>query len=77
MLLDAKGVIIAHKDSTLLNTNLSDIKGLEDVAAKIATQDEGFVEYEYDGVSKIMFFSKMPSTSWVVAVMIYQMHLCK
>ena len=72
MLLDSKGVFIAHPNSDLLNTSILNIKGLENLGAKMIAQENGYEKYTYEGKSKIMVFMKLPSTSWIVAFTIDQ-----
>ncbi len=72
MLLDSKGNIIAHKDASLLNTDIHTIKGLEIIAEKMISQESGYEKYTYNGIDKIMVFTKLPSTSWIIATTINQ-----
>ncbi|NTV78992.1 MAG: methyl-accepting chemotaxis protein, partial [Clostridiales bacterium] len=69
-MLTPEGVFIAHNDTSLLNTNIVDLEGLEEVANKMLTEESGLEEYTYKGVDKIMVYKKLPSTSWIIAVTI-------
>ncbi len=71
-IIDSKGLIIAHKDASLLNQNIQEIKGMETVSKALLSKDSDFVKYTYNGQKKIMVYKKILSTSWVVAVTIDQ-----
>ncbi len=69
-MIDSKGLIIAHPNAELLNVDLHTVAGMDTLADKMISQENGFEEYEYDGSEKIMVFQKVPSTSWIIAVTI-------
>lgn len=69
---DAKGLIIAHPNAELLNVDLHTISGLESLAEKMKANDNGYEEYTFEGIEKIMVFQKVPATSWIIAVTINQ-----
>lgn len=65
-LIDKNGVFLAHPDSSLLNTNIADIKGMSDISSKLLTSDFGYERYKMDNENKIMVFQRMEGTSWVI-----------
>ena len=67
-IVDQKGVILAHPDATKNSTNLNDNAVMKNFAAEMLSKESGMQKYELDGVSKIMVYSKMPSTGWVLAI---------
>ncbi|MDK2807812.1 MAG: methyl-accepting chemotaxis protein [Clostridiales bacterium] len=69
-ILDKNGLIIAHKNAELLNTNIKDIEGLENMANTILSQNNGIVRYSYEKKDRISVFRTVPTTGWIVAVSI-------
>lgn len=71
-MLDASGIVLAHPDAAMLNTNISDIKDLKEVAQKMLSNESGFEKYTLHNDKKILVYKKLPSTNWVIAVTIDQ-----
>jgi methyl-accepting chemotaxis protein len=71
-LIDKNGTFLAHPDSKLFNTKITDIKGLEEISNKMLTQESGFEKYMYNGQNKIMVFQKLSGTDWVLGVTIVE-----
>ncbi len=69
-MIDRNGVILAHPNAELLNTNLSDLDGMNDVKQQMISNQNGMVHYSYHNQEKIMVFKQLPSTSWVIGVTI-------
>jgi methyl-accepting chemotaxis protein len=65
-LIDENGVFLAHPDQALLNTNISDIQGLEELGKKISASDSGYERYTLNNEKKVMVFQRMEGTSWVI-----------
>lgn len=65
-LIDQNGVFLAHPDEEFLNTNISDIQGLEDLSQKILSSDSGYERYILDNDKKVMVFERMEGTSWII-----------
>lgn len=76
-MMDANGLFLAHPDSKLLNTKISDIQGLEELSKKVLTSDSGYEKYVYNNEDKIMVFEKMEGTSWIVGVTISEAEVYK
>ena len=67
-IVDPKGVILAHPDTTKVSTNINDNAVLKTFAKEILAKDSGMQQYESDGISQLMIYTKMPSTGWVLAI---------
>ncbi|OYP44506.1 hypothetical protein CG709_04075, partial [Lachnotalea glycerini] len=44
-MLDPNGVILAHPEQSLLNTNISDIEDMKDISSKMLSTDSGYESY--------------------------------
>ncbi|WP_334075141.1 MULTISPECIES: methyl-accepting chemotaxis protein [Paenibacillus] len=63
LVLSKNGIAITHKDQKLIGTNeLSKIKLWKDIAGR----EEGFSQYEYQGVSKTSAFTTHAKTGWKI-----------
>ncbi|GAA0736698.1 methyl-accepting chemotaxis protein [Clostridium oceanicum] len=78
-IVDKNGVTIADKDMTVVNNQISYMKKAEKdskfksvgkAVKKMISKKEGTSEYNYEGVDKVMAFSSIKSTGWVVAAVI-------
>ncbi len=67
-IVDQKGVVLAHPDAKQTSTNINEVPALKPFVAEILAKDSGMQKYEFNGQSKIMVYSKMPSTGWVLAI---------
>ncbi|SFS03839.1 methyl-accepting chemotaxis protein [Anaeromicropila populeti] len=67
-MLDPNGVFIAHKDASLLQTNINNLNGLEKVAEQMLTRESGIERYTYNDEDKILVFRQLPSTKWIIGV---------
>lgn len=67
-MMDKDGVIVSHSNKDYVNKNIKDLLKDSKAATKLLSDDEGMIQYSKDGISKIMVFKKIPSTSWIVAV---------
>jgi methyl-accepting chemotaxis protein len=66
-LVDNKGFYITHPvKESILKVNVSQVKGMESIAAHIAGDKKGNVEYVVDGVRKIAALAPVPVTGWSV-----------
>ncbi|HMM19164.1 MAG TPA: methyl-accepting chemotaxis protein [Selenomonadales bacterium] len=68
LLIDPNGIILAHPDANEISKNMKDNPALKDVFATMVAQDHGSVSYGYEGVDKLMLFTKVPSTGWIMAI---------
>ncbi len=62
-MVDRHGMVLAHPDQSLI-MNL-DFKTL-DFGKEIISQQNGSIEYKYEGVHKIASFAQSPKTDWIV-----------
>ncbi len=67
-LIDQNGVILAHPNTELLNTNMSELKGMEAITQKMLSNVSGIEQYTYNNQDKLMIYKQLPSTSWVIGV---------
>lgn len=67
-LLDSKGVFLAHPKAELLNTNINEIQGLEDLASVMLSNPSGNEKYRFEGNNKILVYKRLPNTSMILAV---------
>lgn len=67
-IIDQKGVVLAHPDATKTSTNINDNPVMKKFAAEMLTKDSGMEKYEIDGTEKLMVYTKMPSTGWLLAI---------
>jgi len=67
-LLDKNGTYIAHPDSELLATNISNNKKMQTYAQELLNNETGSIEYKDNGTSKLIFYKKIPSTGWVLGL---------
>jgi methyl-accepting chemotaxis protein len=61
---DRIGQVISHKDPEQLGIDISELVFWEGMNEK----DSGYVEYEYDGVKKYLYFTTEPISGWKIAV---------
>ena len=69
-IVDQKGVILADPDQTKVSTNINDNVILKTFAQEILAKDSGMKKYEADGTTKVMIYTKMPSTGWVMGIIV-------
>jgi len=67
-IVDQQGITLAHPDATKVSTNINDSPELKQVAKEMLSQDSGVQNYEVNGVSKLMIYTKMPSTGWILGI---------
>jgi len=65
---DQNGIILANTDATQVSTNINDNAVFKSFAKELVTKDHGMQTYEDNGVSKILIYTKMPSTGWFMAI---------
>ena len=71
LLIDKNGVILAHPDKKLVNTNIKDNEELRGVIPEVSeTASAGSKEYAYNGVNKLVKYEKLPSTGWILAIQV-------
>lgn len=67
-IIDQQGVILAHPDAAQVSKNINDDPTLQKFSKEILTQDKGMKSYEVNGINKIMIYSKIPATGWLLAI---------
>ncbi len=66
---DKTGSVIAHPNKDfILELNLKNIQGMENIAAQMLAQKAGTEHYVFKGVSKIAGYAPVPLTAWTVAM---------
>ncbi|HQN77624.1 MAG TPA: methyl-accepting chemotaxis protein [Syntrophales bacterium] len=66
---DRNGLVIAHpKKEFILELNMKNLKGMEEIAAKTTAQQAGVERYVFQGVDKIAGFAPVAMTGWSVEV---------
>lgn len=73
-LMDGNGIMLAHPDKDILSKNVLEIEKTKLLAPMLkeilATKASGFKEYDYNGQNKLLYFSKLTTTGWTVAITI-------
>jgi len=67
VLLNREGVVLAHPNKeNILTLNYKSLKGkgIDLLGKKIASQESGMVEYEFQGVDKVGAFTNIKTTGW-------------
>ncbi len=71
-IINNEGTIMAHQDTDLINTNLTDIGGSEEVVNELKFDDPGNGQivdsYEYQGDEMHVGYSLIEGTSWLVGI---------
>ncbi|MBI9111827.1 methyl-accepting chemotaxis protein [Maridesulfovibrio ferrireducens] len=65
--LDGDGLIIGHKDDSLIGKNMSS----HEFVRKSIASDSGFISYDWQGKEKVQSFRVVPLTGWVVCMSAY------
>ncbi len=78
LLVNKEGLILAHPNREyILKINYKQTKGLEHMTERVARQETGVVEYEFEGVKKVLAFSNMKITGWTALTTISRDELLK
>lgn len=64
VLIDQNNMTITHKNPELINKELP----VQEIKDALAVNDEGVVEYKYEGVDKFAVYTKNEGTGWFVLV---------
>lgn len=67
-IVDKSGIIIAHEDQKLLNTDVKDINEIKDTFIEALSKASGKAEYRYNGANELMVYGKVPITGWTLCV---------
>ncbi|HEU18870.1 MAG TPA: methyl-accepting chemotaxis protein, partial [Deltaproteobacteria bacterium] len=66
-MVDRDGMVIAHPDKNIiLKLNANNIKGMEEIAAKMMAHQTGTASYVFNGVDKMSAFAPVKFTGWNV-----------
>jgi len=68
IIIDQQGIILAHADPKKVSTNINDISALKNYAKEMLGKESGMQTYELDGVAKLMVYTKIPATGWLMAI---------
>jgi len=80
LLLNKEGLVLAHPNKeNILKTNFKSLKGkgIGLLAEKIARQEAGLAEYEFEGIPKVGAFSNIKTTGWTAFTAINRDELLK
>ena len=73
---DNKGTIIAHPDNGMtMKVNIGDLKGMETLAKRMLSSEEGIQEGSLNGDDKIVAFAPIPASKWSVGLVISKKEL--
>ena len=67
-IVDQKGIMLAHPDSSKVSTNINENPQLKQMAKEMLSQDSGVQSYEENNVTKLMIYTKIPSTGWILGI---------
>jgi methyl-accepting chemotaxis protein len=68
-------MIIGHPDKGVMKTNLGDVKGMETLAKRMMSSEEGIQECSYQGDDKIVAFAPIQAAQWSVGLVISKTEL--
>jgi len=78
MLVNREGMVLAHPNKeNILKLNYKQVKGLEQMVKKVASQETGVLDYEFEGVDKVLAFSNMKIAGWTALTTITREELLK
>ncbi|MBP2643848.1 MAG: mcpA 2 [Firmicutes bacterium] len=71
-LIDRKGIMLAHPKTELINKNLLEDEDKAGVSRtkEILGKEQGFIRYNYNNQDLLMVHKKIPSTDWVLAIVV-------
>ncbi len=67
-LLDANGIVLAHADKELINTDFKESTRYKELAEKIKSGTMGRIDFTVNGVGKMIEYTRIPSTNWIFAL---------
>ncbi len=68
-MVDKTGMIFAHPNQArVLQTSLTDLKGMEGITRNMLAQKSGVEAYVYEGMDKIAGYAPVPLKQWSIAV---------
>lgn len=69
-LIDEKGVVLAHPNKEMLAVNLNDHDEFKNVVSEMISNERGRMSYASEGVESLLYYDKVPSTGWIVGVVV-------
>ncbi|SFL85022.1 methyl-accepting chemotaxis protein [Pelosinus propionicus] len=67
-IVDQQGVILAHPDTAQVSKNIHDNPAIQKFATDMLSKDHGIETYDADGTTKVMIYSQIPSTGWLLGI---------
>jgi methyl-accepting chemotaxis protein len=68
-MIDSKGNVIAHPDAQrVLEKNLAEVKGMENITKKMLSMQQGTATHLFDGKERFVGFAPVERTRWSVGV---------
>ncbi len=76
-MINKEGVVVAHETPEFVTDALNiiqttqedpNLKGLNDITVRMSQGEEGYGDYTYEGISKIVAFSPVKNTPWSLAI---------
>ncbi len=67
-IVDQQGVILAHPDAAQVSTNINNNPAISNFSKEMLAQDQGMKTFDEDGVTKMMIYTKIPSTGWLLGI---------
>lgn len=72
-LFDSKGIMLAHPDKDVVSKNIFEEDKLKDMSAsfkEMLSKDQGFTQFSKNGETMLEVYQKVPSTGWVLAIVV-------
>jgi methyl-accepting chemotaxis protein len=70
ILMDKESLAISHPDKEIVNTKLNEIEEMKTLIDNMIQKGNGYEEYTFNGVKKIMVYETIPSSDWIMGVVI-------
>lgn len=67
-LIDKNGLILAHPDQKLLNSNYKDNAELNGIVPEAFSKKSGEKDYEFEGLKKVVEYREIPATGWLFGI---------
>jgi len=67
-LIDANGIILAHPEKELINTDFKENAEYKELADQIKGGTAGHMNYTFKGAGKMIEYTRIPSTNWIFAL---------
>jgi len=72
-LFDSKGIMLAHPDKAVVSKNILEEDKLKNISAsfkEMLDKDQGFTQFSEKGETMLEVYQKIPSTGWVLAIVV-------